>query len=42
MPAPNRSTLYTEGLTKLYGPKHFWITEYGYQTNPPDKSRFSR
>jgi hypothetical protein len=24
-------------LTKLYGPKHLWITEYGYQTNPPDK-----
>ncbi len=23
-------------VTKLYGPKHFWITEYGYQTNPPD------
>ena len=25
-------------VTKLYGPKHFWITEYGYQTNPPDKT----
>ena len=25
-------------ITKLYGPKHLWITEYGYQTNPPDKS----
>ena len=23
-------------ITKLYGPKHLWITEYGYQTNPPD------
>jgi hypothetical protein len=23
-------------LTKLYGPKRLWITEYGYQTNPPD------
>jgi hypothetical protein len=23
-------------LTKLYGPKHLWITEYGYETNPPD------
>ena len=23
-------------VTKLYGPKHLWITEYGYQTNPPD------
>jgi len=27
-------------LTKLYGPKHLWITEYGYQTNPPDKTIF--
>jgi hypothetical protein len=26
----------TKLLTKLYGPKHLWITEYGYQTNPPD------
>ena len=25
-------------VTKLYGPRHFWITEYGYQTNPPDKN----
>ncbi len=25
-------------LTQLYGPKHLWITEYGYQTNPPDKT----
>jgi hypothetical protein len=25
-------------LTRLYGPKHLWITEYGYQTNPPDRS----
>jgi hypothetical protein len=25
-------------ISKLYGPKHLWITEYGYQTNPPDKS----
>ncbi len=24
-------------VTKYYGAKHFWITEYGYQTNPPDK-----
>jgi hypothetical protein len=23
-------------LTRLYGRKHLWITEYGYQTNPPD------
>ena len=25
-------------ISKLYGPKHLWITEYGYQTNPPDKT----
>ncbi len=24
-------------VSKYYGPKHLWITEYGYQTNPPDK-----
>ncbi len=24
-------------VDKLYGPTRFWITEYGYQTNPPDK-----
>ncbi len=23
-------------LTRLYGPKKLWITEYGYQTKPPD------
>jgi hypothetical protein len=23
-------------LTRLYGPKRIWLTEYGYQTNPPD------
>jgi hypothetical protein len=23
-------------VTRLYGPKRIWITEYGYQTNPPD------
>jgi hypothetical protein len=23
-------------LTRLYGPRRLWITEYGYQTNPPD------
>jgi hypothetical protein len=27
-------------LTKLWGPKHLWLTEYGYQTNPPDRSVF--
>jgi hypothetical protein len=24
-------------VTKLYGNKRIWITEYGYQTNPPDR-----
>jgi hypothetical protein len=27
-----------KALKKYYGPKHLWITEYGYQTNPPDKT----
>jgi hypothetical protein len=26
----------TKVLTQLYGNKRVWITEYGYQTNPPD------
>jgi hypothetical protein len=26
----------TRLLTQLYGNKRVWITEYGYQTNPPD------
>ncbi len=25
-----------EELGRLYGPRHLWITEYGYQTKPPD------
>jgi hypothetical protein len=25
-------------LTRLYGNKHLWITEYGYQTKPPDRT----
>jgi hypothetical protein len=25
-------------LTRLYGPKRLWITEYGYQTRPPDRA----
>jgi hypothetical protein len=25
-------------VTRLYGPKRIWITEYGYQTNPPDRT----
>ena len=24
-------------LTRLYGNKRLWVTEYGYQTNPPDR-----
>ena len=24
-------------LKHLYGGKHVWITEYGYQTKPPDR-----
>jgi hypothetical protein len=24
-------------LGRLYGPKHLWITEFGYQTSPPDR-----
>jgi hypothetical protein len=24
-------------LTRLYGYKRIWVTEYGYQTNPPDR-----
>jgi hypothetical protein len=27
----------TSLVTKLYGKKPLWITEYGFQTNPPDK-----
>ena len=23
-------------VSHLYGPRRFWITEYGYQTRPPD------
>lgn len=25
-------------ISRFYGPKHLWITEYGYQTNPPDRT----
>ena len=28
----------TKLLTKLYGNKKLWITEYGYQTSPPDRT----
>jgi hypothetical protein len=31
----NLGTLIHE-VTRLYGNKRIWITEYGYQTNPPD------
>lgn len=34
----NVGTLLAE-LTRLYGPKRLWITEYGYQTNPPDRAQ---
>jgi hypothetical protein len=27
-------------VSQFYGAKHLWITEYGYQTNPPDKTIF--
>jgi hypothetical protein len=27
-------------IKRYYGPKHLWITEYGYQTNPPDRTIF--
>ena len=40
---PRAITLATIGqlikeLTRLYGRKQLWITEYGYQTNPPDRA----
>jgi Glycosyl hydrolase catalytic core len=35
----NIGTLLTK-LTQLWGPKHLWITEYGYQTNPPNRTAF--
>jgi Glycosyl hydrolase catalytic core len=25
-------------VSRLYGPKNLWITEYGYETNPPDRT----
>ena len=28
----------TKELTRLYGRKRIWLTEYGYQTNPPDRA----
>jgi hypothetical protein len=28
----------TKELTRLYGQKRIWITEYGYQTRPPDRT----
>jgi ABC-type transport system substrate-binding protein len=30
--------LLTAELSRLWGPKRLWITEYGYQTNPPDRA----
>ena len=40
--APTAITLGNIGVlvnevTRLYGNKRIWFTEYGYQTNPPDK-----
>jgi Glycosyl hydrolase catalytic core len=32
----NISRLISE-VTRLYGPKPIWITEYGYETRPPDR-----
>jgi hypothetical protein len=28
-------------ISRMYGPKHLWITEYGYQTRPPDHTILS-
>ena len=36
----NIGTLLTK-LTQLWGPKHLWITEYAYQTNPPNKKPYA-
>jgi hypothetical protein len=30
--------LLTAELSRLWGAKRLWITEYGYQTNPPDRA----
>jgi hypothetical protein len=30
-------SLLVREVTRLYGNKRLWITEYGYQTNPPDR-----
>jgi hypothetical protein len=27
----------TKEVSRLYGPKRIWVTEYGYQTRPPDR-----
>jgi hypothetical protein len=35
----NIGTLISQ-VRRLWGPKHVWLTEYGYQTNPPDSSIF--
>jgi hypothetical protein len=29
--------LIRSSVTKYFGPKPLWLTEYGYQTNPPDR-----
>jgi hypothetical protein len=37
----NLPLLLTE-VRRDFGPKRIWLTEYGYQTNPPDRSGVSR
>ena len=36
--ARRTSRVLTKLLGKLYGSKKLWITEYGYQTSPPDRT----
>jgi hypothetical protein len=33
--------LLLSAISRMYGPKHLWITEYGYQTRPPDPTILS-
>ena len=42
-PGPSAITLANIGvllkeISRLWGPRKLWITEYGYQTNPPDRT----
>ena len=34
--------LLLQEVRRDFGPKRIWLTEYGYQTNPPDRSGVSR